>query len=176
MPSCHKWQSPVEYLSYFAAIKAENTTLIPRENIELAAIKLQEISSSKRHSCAVDDSSLSGPYKQESNGCDLCSSVPAFPLESSPHGLDSSGLDRCAVSTLNTLKKALLAALTAQRQEIKQVICESHKRLIVLLGKFSSIMTMSEPASTNDRKLQPNFARLKQKSMAFNGFSTRSPT
>ncbi|KAG7399576.1 hypothetical protein PHYBOEH_008571 [Phytophthora boehmeriae] len=92
-------------------------------------------------------------------------SEPTSPLpqDSSGFATDLSlghGLDRCAVSTLDTLNKPLLAALSAQHKEGERIFRESHKRLLSGLSKFLRLeyrdkdWALRECALTIERELQ----------------------
>ncbi|CAI5713253.1 unnamed protein product [Peronospora farinosa] len=69
-------------------------------------------------------------------------------------------LDRCAVSTLDTSNKPLLAALTVQHQEGQRVFQESHKRMLNGLRKFLRLeyrdkdWALRERSLTIERELQ----------------------
>ncbi|UIZ27454.1 hypothetical protein KXD40_005722 [Peronospora effusa] len=89
--------------------------------------------------------------------------VTSTPQDNTTVELDLSvgrDLDRCAVSTLDTSNKPLLAALTVQHQEGQRVFQESHKRMLNGLRKFLRLeyrdkdWALRERSLTIDRELQ----------------------
>ncbi|RLN48094.1 hypothetical protein BBJ29_006291 [Phytophthora kernoviae] len=89
--------------------------------------------------------------------------TPPLPQDSNGYITELSlghGLDRCAVSTLDTSNKPLLAALSAQHKEGERIFRESHKRLLSGLSKFLRLeyrdkdWALRERALTIERELQ----------------------